>query len=160
MIMKNCVINNDFPSFSYTYDKYILMEGTKIYIYGLLNKNNEYVYVGKSSIPYNRLRAHKNALRDDTLRMEILDEFIDLEFKWIHKLSKTHPLTFNKSKDQELENWNVGDIITTKDPPSTPVYDSVNDITYKSKKDAMEALGISMYLLNKKLQENNQYQLL
>jgi signal recognition particle subunit SEC65 len=127
----------------------------RVYIYGLLDEENNIIYVGKSSRPKSRLYSHRQHYTPH--RMKILDSFEDLEFKWIEKLNKVYPLKFNKSTLQETENWEVGEYITvnnTVDKTNIVIKDTVNGIIYNSLKQLSETLKLTAYH-TKKVIDNN-----
>ena len=86
----------------------------KVYIYGILDNEDNIVYVGESISPKLRLMGHKKEYK----RSKILAIYEDLENFWINKLIKEgHPLK-NKEMLVEGEEWNVGDVITLSIKPN------------------------------------------
>jgi len=81
---------------------------TAIYV---LKRNNEIVYLGKSTNPYERWKYHRRSRKDGKdLIMEIVDEFNDLELEWILKLQNQGILLENKTVYVNSNpNWNIGD---------------------------------------------------
>ena len=101
-------------------------EGTKVYIYGLINKENQIFYIGKSTAPKTRLYTHSCDLNYSYLKMEILDIFYDREVYWIEKcLEEGHPIK-NKEIISTLKQWEVGHTFEiVKKAPKKVMYDGV-----------------------------------
>jgi len=77
----------------------------KVYIYALLDEEDNEIYVGKSTCPRERLIAHLKP------KCVILDYFYDKEHYWINKLTVEGKKLKNKEKLKNSETWEVGDII-------------------------------------------------
>jgi hypothetical protein len=106
--------------------------GVKIYIYALIDENEQITYVGKSNTPKLRLASHKCSLNNSKLTMKILDYFYDIEQYWVNKLLiEGHPLN-NKEFNMHTEEWGKGDIINTNPKSSFKIYDKELNITYNS----------------------------
>ena len=114
---------------------------TKVYVYGILDDNDEIVYVGKTSTPKRRLGDHKRTTGWD--RMKILDLFYDKEFYWIEKLRHNSKLE-NKFDRPNQEDWEIGDIVEIGDR-GIQVLDTKTNIKYQTIKEASEDLDISRY---------------
>lgn len=85
-------------------------KGTKVYIYCLIDRDNNIFYVGKSSRPKGRFYDHVSHLGRYDITMKILDFFFDKEIHWIEKLLKEgHPIQ-NKEICSTLEQWEKGEI--------------------------------------------------
>jgi excinuclease UvrABC nuclease subunit len=107
-------------------------QGIKIYIYALMDENDQITYVGKSNTPKSRLAQHKCNLNNSKLKMKILDYFYDLEQYWVEKLIKEGNNLNNKELFIHSEEWNKGDIINTNKKHSYKIYDKEKDIIYDS----------------------------
>ena len=86
----------------------------RIYIYGILDDDDNIIYVGESVSPKTRLSEH--FMRSGYTRCKILEIYENREHYWIDKLiSEGNPLT-NKErltgvkKDKRV--WCVGDILS------------------------------------------------
>ena len=81
---------------------------TAIYV---LKRNNEIVYLGKSTNPYERWKFHRRSRKfGKELVMEIVDEFNDIELEWILKLQSNGTLLENKTLNTTSNNdWKIGD---------------------------------------------------
>lgn len=81
---------------------------TAIYV---LKRNDEVVYLGKSTNPYERWKYHRRSRKfGKELVMEIVDEFNDVELEWIIKLQANGILLENKTLNvNSSNNWKVGD---------------------------------------------------
>ena len=81
---------------------------TAIYV---LKRNNEIVYLGKSTNPYERWKFHRRSRKfGKELVMEIVDEFNDMELEWILKLQANGTLLENKTLNTNSNNdWKIGD---------------------------------------------------
>jgi predicted GIY-YIG superfamily endonuclease len=128
-------------------------KGTKVYIYCLIDSNNNVFYIGKSSRPKGRFYDHVSHLGRHDITMKILDFFFDKEIYWMEKLLKDgHPIQ-NKEILSTMEQWEVGETfnITRKIPAKVKyngkIYNSLNAL-YKSRD-----LNLSEYHL-KKIIEN------
>jgi len=106
--------------------------GVKIYIYALINEDNQIIYVGKSTTPYSRLANHKCNLNNSELKMKILDYFYDVEQYWVNKLIQEGHNLSNKEFFIHSEEWEKGDIINPKPKLSFKIYDKELNITYNS----------------------------
>ena len=104
----------------------------KTYIYALIDKNEQIIYVGKSNTPKLRLGCHKNTFNNLKLTMKILDYFYDVEQYWVNKLLiEGYPLK-NKEFNRYSEEWEKGDVINTNPKLSFKIYDKELNITYNS----------------------------
>ena len=123
----------------------------KSYIYGILDDDNNIIYVGKSISPRARLFAQSKS--KGFRRMKILDIYEDLEMVWVRKLLLEGNTLQNREllKDGE-DNWEVGDIITSKIlKTSSPlkIKHIPSGIVYKSGYAAAKDLeGITFSLTN------------
>ena len=109
----------------------ILRDMKIIYVYGLLDENDNITYVGKSASPKRRLSDHGT-----TKKCKILDKFEDVEHYWIKKLTEEGNQLTNKEKLIDGEDWEVGNIVELNNynykapvrilhKPSGVIYDSV-----------------------------------
>jgi predicted GIY-YIG superfamily endonuclease len=121
----------------------------RIYVYGLLDKNDNIIYVGKSSTPKRRLISH-----DHASKLKILDVIGDIEIYWIQKLLKEGHNLANKHTNYEIEDWNVGDIIElgTK---GIKIYDSQTQKTYDTIASLSKELNISYLTLQYRIENCN-----
>lgn len=83
-----------------------------VYIYGLLDKDNQVCYVGKSTTPRVRLYAHN--LQHGIKSMVILDEYVDQEQYWLDYYKSKNVSLLNKEECINQEVHKVGDIIKLK----------------------------------------------
>jgi excinuclease UvrABC nuclease subunit len=106
------------------------MKGTKTYIYGMLDENDEVIYIGKSINPYNRLLQHSQM---GLKRMKIIDYFYDKESYYIEKYLKEGYALQNKElsidKSQKLE---IGEILELKRKTSTKIKDTISGKIFNS----------------------------
>lgn len=81
---------------------------TAIYV---LKRNDEIVYLGKSTNPYERWKYHRRSRKfGKELVMDIVDEFNDVELEWIFKLKNKGVLLENKTINVNCnDKWKVGD---------------------------------------------------
>lgn len=107
------------------------MEATKVYIYALLN-DSKIVYIGKSSVPQERLGSHKSHYNNPNLKLKILDFFYDKEIGWLNKFLNEGYDLYNKETLKHTEEWEIGDIIETKIKPQYKILDKESGIVYKS----------------------------
>jgi len=116
------------------------MEGIKVYVYGLLDNEDNISYVGKSSTPKSRLVNHTSSSR-----LKILDIFYDKEVYWIEKLQKEGYDLLNQKGIKEVEDWNIGDIVEVnrkENRGAQKIYDSKTSKIYDSLKSLIEELNI------------------
>jgi len=110
----------------------------KVYIYGLLDEDNNIFYVGKSIEPKRRLIDHNS-----TRRCKILDWFEDKEHYWIEKLTQEGTRLKNKEKLKGSEEWNIGDIINIEEKRSTRILHKPSGVIYDSAYQASNSLNIN-----------------
>lgn len=91
------------------------MEGIKVYVYGVLDQNDQIIYVGKTSTPSYRLPHHKKSMSVTVNKMKILDIFYDKENFWIHKLINEGHVLENKEISSTVEHYEIGDIVELKE---------------------------------------------
>ena len=109
----------------------------KVYIYGVLDDDENIIYVGKSATPKRRLVNHR--MDSGYKKLVILEIIRDKEQDWIDKLlSEGHPLQ-NKERMIEQEDWEVGDVvefnhktapIRVRHKPTGVIYESANKAGY------------------------------
>ena len=117
------------------------MKGTIVYVYALINKEDEVVYVGKSSSPKARLYGHLSSQAEKVLVMKILDIFYDTESYWISKFLEEGNVLFNKEVDIYEERWEIGDTITVekrttkkvRNKATGEIYNSMYDVNVKTR---------------------------
>jgi hypothetical protein len=136
-IKKNFVIKVYLEEYLYIYNIYIMSNerntyGVKIYIYALIDENEQIIYVGKSNTPKPRLANHKCNLNNSNLKMKILDYFYDVEQYWVDKLIQEGHNLINKEFFIHSEEWEKGDIIDTNRKSAFKIYDSELNIIYSS----------------------------
>ena len=85
----------------------------RIYIYGILDDDDNIIYVGESTKPQIRLRAHHTDSGYE--RCKILEIYENREHYWIDKLiSEGSPLTNTERLTGNIRDkrvWSVGDIL-------------------------------------------------
>jgi hypothetical protein len=119
------------------------MEGNIVYIYALLDEQNNITYIGKSSSPKVRLYAHSSSLPYSNPRAKILDYFYDTEDYWIKKmLSEGHPLQ-NREIDVAMEKWDIGDIISIFKRIDKKILNKTTGVIYKSINDASIKINLN-----------------
>lgn len=119
------------------------MEGNKVYIYGLLDSNDNIVYIGKSSSPYSRLSHHKSTF--GYRKMVILDFFYDKEAHYIQKYLKQGVKLVNKEMNISYEDRKIGEIIEINNVLSYQMKCNNTGYIYKSLKELEEKTGITSY---------------
>jgi hypothetical protein len=130
-------------------------KGNIVYIYALLDEDDNITYIGKSSSPKTRLYNHANFLTTNNPRAKILDYFYDSEDYWIKKiLNEGHPLQ-NKEIDISNENWNIGDIISISKREDRKIVNTLTGTTYKSINDASVKIDISSFIIKSILTKPN-----
>ena len=76
----------------------------------LLRRDNKPFYVGKTTNPLKRWKDH-SATFDINISMEIIDEFDDVEIKWVEKFKEEGIILENKNTNRNFNNdWKIGDI--------------------------------------------------
>ena len=80
-----------------------------IYIYGILDDDDNIIYVGESTKPQIRLRAHHTDSGYE--RCKILEIYENREHYWIDKLISEGNTLNNKERLSESETWCVGDVV-------------------------------------------------
>lgn len=119
------------------------MKGNIVYIYALLDEQDNITYIGKSSSPKVRLYNHSPSLPYSNPRAKILDYFYDTEDYWIKKmLIEGHPLQ-NREIDIAMETWNVGDIISINKRIDKKVINNLTGVIYNSPNDASIRIPLS-----------------
>jgi hypothetical protein len=129
------------------------MIGTKTYVYGILDSNDQIIYVGKSSCPNQRMRWHKNHIKYN--RCKILDIFYDTENFWINKLKLEGHLLENKYDIPSEEEWNVGDVIEVGSLKRLKIKDTNNGKIYETLKDLSNEVGIERNTLKYRIDSKN-----
>ena len=94
----------------------------RIYIYGILDDDDNIIYVGESVTPQKRLYRHRNDY--GYTRCKILDVREDMEDYWIEKLLSEGNILNNIIKGDKkygksgkhIKRYDVGDVISTKNP--------------------------------------------
>ena len=97
--------------------------GNKVYVYGILDDNDDIIYVGKSSKPYERLKRHIS--RYD--RAVILDFYYDKESYWIDKLRLNGHILENKHTDAMTSEHKIGDILIRSYKLGRPLEESYEE---------------------------------
>ena len=116
----------------------------RIYIYGILDDDDNIIYVGESACPQQRLRAHH--AQYGWGRCKILEIYENREHYWIDKLLSEGNNLKNKEKLSEGETWCVDDVIVLK-ISRTPVQKLRNKLTgeiYRSGYHASQQLGFDV----------------
>ena len=131
------------------------MIGTKTYIYGLLDKSDNIIYLGKSSCPKNRLRHHKHISTISITKCKILDIFYDTENYWINKLLSEGIVLKNKYNLPEEESWEIGDIIEVGSLKKVKVKNTETGIVYDTIKSACESIGMQRDAFVYKIKKGN-----
>jgi hypothetical protein len=132
------------------------IQGVKVYIYALLNEDDEIIYIGKSSTPSDRFSSHKNNGHASVNKMRILDYFYDKEYYYIKKyISEGHNLS-NKQTDPWEEDWNIDDIIEYKptnleNPKKISCKNPLTNKYYDTIEEASVDLGISRHKVKRLL---------
>lgn len=126
------------------------MKDNKIYVYGLLDENDNITYVGKSSSPKQRLMNHNYASK-----LKILDIFDDREIYWVQKLLKEGYNLENRYINYGTEDWNIGDIIEVNREKGVKVYDSQTQKTYNTLSSLSKELNIHYETLKYRIQNCN-----
>lgn len=117
-------------------------KGVIVYIYALLDKNDNPLYIGKSSSPKNRCYGHASYF-DGSVRMKILDYFYDRESYWIKKFLKEGFTLTNKEVDLYEESWEIGDIIEISKLKKVRILEEKSGTVYESISEASKQTGIS-----------------
>ncbi len=104
-------------------------KGTLTYVYGVLNKEDKIIYVGKSCTPKLRLINHKQY--EGYTKAVILDIFYDIENYWIEKLLEQGSPLQNKETLQHVEDHSVGDIVEVHDRLEYSIRDKESGKVYK-----------------------------
>jgi len=150
----------------YIYNIYIMMDtvdneknihGVKIYIYALMDENEQIIYVGKSNTPKNRLANHKCNLNNSKLKVKILDYFYDVEQYWVNKLTQEGYNLNNKEFFIHSETWEKGDIIDTNRKSSFKIYDKELNITYNSMYELSKVIKIDNQQLQLRINKPEKY---
>lgn len=130
------------------------MEGNKVYIYGIM-KGENIIYVGRSSSPKQRLAGHKIAYNDHSLKLKILDFFIDPESFWINKLMLEGYKLTNLDVSPEVENWEVGDIVQTQKKNSYKILNKLTNQVHTSLYELCKELKVDFTAKQLKLRISN-----
>ena len=131
--------------------------GVKIYIYALIDENEQIIYVGKSNTPKPRLANHKCNLNNSNLKMKILDYFYDVEQYWVDKLIQEGHNLINKEFFIHSEEWEKGDIINPKPKLSFKIYDKELNITYNSMYELSKATKMDISALQTRINNPKKY---
>ena len=113
---------------------------TKVYVYGILNANEEIIYVGKTSAPKKRLVDHKRT--SGWNKMKILDFFYDKEMHWINKLKSECKLE-NKEIRPNEEDWEIGERVEVRDRRVITFIDKVSNTEYKTIAECSAKTGLT-----------------
>ena len=84
----------------------------RIYIYGILDDDDNIIYVGESTCPQRRLTGH--GVQSGYKRCKILEIYENREHYWIDKLLSEGNILNNKERLSEGETWCVDDIVLLK----------------------------------------------
>jgi hypothetical protein len=131
--------------------------GVKIYIYALIDENEQVIYVGKSSTPKSRLANHKCNLNNSNLKMKILDYFYDVEQYWVDKLIQEGYNLINKEFFIHSEEWEKGDIINPNHKSSFKIYDKKLNITYNSMYELSKIIQMDYQQLQARINKPEKY---
>ena len=119
--------------------------GTKTYIYGIIDSNDTIIYVGKSSCPAQRLRHHKS--NKGYSKAKIIDIFYDTENYWISKLKNEGYQLDNKYDIPDEETWNIGDVIEITTLKKIKVKNIHTNVIYDTIQDAANSIGVDRNVL-------------
>ena len=76
----------------------------------LLKRDDKPFYIGKTTNPFKRWRDHSVTYNNDVL-MEIIDEYDDIEIKWVEKFKNEGIILENKNTNRNFNNdWKIGDV--------------------------------------------------
>jgi hypothetical protein len=126
-----------------------MITGTKTYIYGVIDTNNNIIYIGKSSCPAQRLRHHKASIGYS--KAKIIDIFFDTENYWIQKLKSEGCTLANKYDIPDEEQWAIGDIIEISNLKKIRVKNIQTNIIYDTIQQAADSMGIDRNILASRL---------
>ena len=129
----------------------------RVYVYGLLDTNDNVIYVGKSSAPKQRLLGHSNYAS----KLKILDIFEDREVYWIEKLLQEGHSLSNKHWNYYTEKWNIGDIVSLggkRGVKGIKIYDSKTQKTYDSISSLSKELNIPYQTIQRRIENCNESQ--
>jgi hypothetical protein len=132
-------------------------QGIKIYVYALIDENDQIKYVGKSNTPKSRLANHKCNLNNPKLKMKILDYFYDIEQYWVNKLIQEGHDLINKEFFIHNEEWEKGDIIDTNGKFSFKIYDKELNITYNSMYELSKIINLDIQQLQTRINKPEKY---
>jgi hypothetical protein len=132
------------------------MEFNKVYIYGLM-ENNTIFYIGKTTTPKIRLTFHKNLYNNTSLKMKILDHFVDKELYWIDKLLNEGYNLTNKEHLIHSEDWEIGDIVFTNIKNSYKVKDITTNKIYESLYILGKEIGLDTGAIKLRLSKPKKY---
>ena len=121
----------------------------RIYIYGILDDDDNIIYVGESLMPKKRLSEH--FLKKGWKRCKILEIYENREHYWIDKLLSEGNILNNKERLSEGETWCVDDIVLLKDKgaPGQKLRNKLTGEIYRSGYQASQLLeGVSHYVTN------------
>ena len=123
----------------------------RIYIYGILDDDDNIIYVGESVNPKARLSHH--FVHKGWKRCKILEIYENREHYWIDKLISEGNILNNKERLSEGETWCVGDILINHTSDSKPGQKLRNKLTgeiYRSGYQASQLLeGVAYDVTNK-----------
>jgi hypothetical protein len=131
--------------------------GVKVYVYGLLDNNNNFTYIGKSSSPLARLSTHITDGHCESRKLKIIDIFYDTEYYYIHKYINEGVKLFNKQITPIVEDWNIGDVLEVREKKKVRCKNIDTNIVYDSISSASKDLKISQTLLRSILYSKNHY---
>jgi predicted GIY-YIG superfamily endonuclease len=76
----------------------------------LLKRDNKPFYIGKTTNPIKRWQDH-SITYNNSIVMEIIDEYDDVEIKWVEKFKEEGIILENKNTNRNFNNnWKIGDI--------------------------------------------------
>ena len=112
----------------------------RIYIYGILDDDDNIIYVGESACPHQRLHAHHQ--QSEYKRCKILEIYENREHYWIDKLLSEGNTLNNKERLSEGETWCVDDIVLLKDKgaPGQKLRNKLTGEIYRSGYQASQLL--------------------
>ena len=115
----------------------------KVYIYGLLDDNDNIIYIGKSSTPKSRLYYNVNNGYPNVKKLKIIDFFSDLEQYYIQKYIDEGFVLNNKHTSPNWEDWNLGDILEVNKLKKVSCINTLTNKKYETIEEASIDIGIS-----------------
>lgn len=129
--------------------------GTKVYVYGLLDLEGNITYIGKSSSPRIRLSGHVSYGHCESRKLKIIDSFYDTEFYHIQQHIKNGYELFNKSITPYVEEWEIGDIVELNELKRIRCKNILTNKVYQTIQEVCDDLGLSSYMVKQLLKTPN-----